>query len=98
MNLAGELVLGKNRLILLNNMVKKADARNNFLDNLADITNYMELVTNELQLVGHAGKARPDKQAVQQGAEAREGPGAASSGRTSSWRWRARKRSSTALS
>jgi two-component system chemotaxis sensor kinase CheA len=50
MNLAGELVLGKNRLILLNNMVKKSGAKNNVLDNLADITNYMELVTNELQL------------------------------------------------
>ena len=50
MNLAGELVLGKNRLILLNNMVKKGGAKNNVLDNLADITNYMELVTNELQL------------------------------------------------
>ena len=50
MNLAGELVLGKNRLILLNNMVKKSDAANTALDNLADITNYIEVVTNELQL------------------------------------------------
>ncbi len=50
MNLAGELVLGKNRLILLNNMVKKSDRTNNSLDNLADITNYIEVVTNELQL------------------------------------------------
>jgi two-component system chemotaxis sensor kinase CheA len=50
MNLAGELVLGKNRLILLNSMVKKSDATNNALDNLADITNYIEVVTNELQL------------------------------------------------
>ncbi len=50
MNLAGELVLGKNRLILLNNMVKKGEAKNHVLDNLADITNYMEVVTNELQL------------------------------------------------
>ncbi len=50
MNLAGELVLGKNRLILLNNMVKKSDAATNALDNLADITNYIEVVTNELQL------------------------------------------------
>jgi len=50
MNLAGELVLGKNRLILLNNMVKKSDAKNGVLDNLADITNYLEVVTNELQL------------------------------------------------
>jgi two-component system, chemotaxis family, sensor kinase CheA len=50
MNLAGELVLGKNRLILLNNLVKKNDSGNNVLDNLADITNYIEVVTNELQL------------------------------------------------
>jgi two-component system chemotaxis sensor kinase CheA len=50
MNLAGELVLGKNRLILLNNMVKKSKKTNNALDNLADITNYIEVVTNELQL------------------------------------------------
>jgi two-component system chemotaxis sensor kinase CheA len=50
MNLAGELVLGKNRLILLNNLVKKGAATGNALDNLADITNYLEVVTNELQL------------------------------------------------
>jgi two-component system, chemotaxis family, sensor kinase CheA len=50
MNLAGELVLGKNRLILLNNQVKKSDNDGNALDNLADITNYIEVVTNELQL------------------------------------------------
>ena len=50
MNLAGELVLGKNRLILLNNTVKKSDAAHNALDSLADITNYIEVVTNELQL------------------------------------------------
>ena len=43
-------MLGKNRLILLNNTVKKSEARNNLADSLADITNYMELVTNELQL------------------------------------------------
>ncbi len=50
MNLAGELVLGKNRLILLNNTVKKSDAAGSALDNLADVTNYLEVVTNELQL------------------------------------------------
>ena len=50
MNLAGELVLGKNRLILLNNLVKKSDTKNHVLDNLADITNSIEVVTNELQL------------------------------------------------
>jgi two-component system chemotaxis sensor kinase CheA len=50
MNLAGELVLGKNRLILLNNLVKKSDAMGSAFDNLADITNYIEVVANELQL------------------------------------------------
>jgi two-component system chemotaxis sensor kinase CheA len=50
MNLAGELVLGKNRLILLNSLVKKSEAKNGVLDNLADVTNYIEMVTNELQL------------------------------------------------
>jgi two-component system chemotaxis sensor kinase CheA len=50
MNLAGELVLGKNRLILLNSLVKKEDTKNGVLDNLADVTNYIEMVTNELQL------------------------------------------------
>ncbi|MGD0657383.1 MAG: chemotaxis protein CheA [Syntrophorhabdales bacterium] len=50
MNLAGELVLGKNRLILLNSLVKKSEAKSGMLDNLADVTNYIEMVTNELQL------------------------------------------------
>ena len=50
MNLAGELVLGKNRLILLNSLVKKDETKNSVLDNLADVTNYIEMVTNELQL------------------------------------------------
>ncbi len=50
MNLAGELVLGKNRLILLNSLVKKNETKNSVLDNLADVTNYIEMVTNELQL------------------------------------------------
>jgi two-component system, chemotaxis family, sensor kinase CheA len=50
MNLAGELVLGKNRLILLNNLVRKNDTDSSALDNLADVTNYIEVVTNELQL------------------------------------------------
>ncbi len=49
MNLAGELVLGKNRLILLNSLVKKEETKNGVLDNLADVTNYIEMVTNELQ-------------------------------------------------
>jgi two-component system chemotaxis sensor kinase CheA len=50
MNLAGELVLGKNRLILLNSLVRKSESKNGVLDNLADVTNYIEMVTNELQL------------------------------------------------
>jgi len=50
MNLAGELVLGKNRLILLNSLVRKNETKNGVLDNLADVTNYIEMVTNELQL------------------------------------------------
>ena len=50
MNLAGELVLGKNRLILLNSLVKKSETKSGVLDNLADVTNYIEMVTNELQL------------------------------------------------
>ena len=50
MNLAGELVLGKNRLILLNSLVKKSETKSGMLDNLADVTNYIEMVTNELQL------------------------------------------------
>ncbi len=50
MNLVGELVLGKNRLILVNSLAKKEDASDVVFDNLADITNYIEAITNELQL------------------------------------------------
>lgn len=50
MNLVGELVLGKNRLILVNSLAKKEDTNNVVFDNLADITNYIEAITNELQL------------------------------------------------
>lgn len=50
MNLVGELVLGKNRLILANSLAKKEDAGEVIFDNLADITNYIEAITNELQL------------------------------------------------
>jgi two-component system chemotaxis sensor kinase CheA len=50
MNLVGELVLGKNRLILVNSLAKKEDTNEVIFDNLADITNYIEAITNELQL------------------------------------------------
>jgi two-component system chemotaxis sensor kinase CheA len=50
MNLVGELVLGKNRLILVNSLAKKEDTSDVVFDNLADITNYIEAITNELQL------------------------------------------------
>ncbi len=50
MNLVGELVLGKNRLILVNSLAKKEDTNEVVFDNLADITNYIEAITNELQL------------------------------------------------
>jgi two-component system, chemotaxis family, sensor kinase CheA len=50
MNLVGELVLGKNRLILVNSLAKKEDTGDVVFDNLADITNYLEAITNELQL------------------------------------------------
>jgi two-component system chemotaxis sensor kinase CheA len=50
MNLVGELVLGKNRLILVNSLAKKEDTSEAIFDNLGDITNYVEVITNELQL------------------------------------------------
>jgi two-component system, chemotaxis family, sensor kinase CheA len=50
MNLVGELVLGKNRLILVNSLAKKEDTNEVVFDNLTDITNYLEAITNELQL------------------------------------------------
>jgi two-component system chemotaxis sensor kinase CheA len=50
MNLVGELVLGKNRLILVNSMVKKDINNNAIADSFADVTNYLEAITNELQL------------------------------------------------
>ena len=50
MNLVGELVLGKNRLILLDSLAKKGSNNNGILDNLSDVTNYVEAVTNDLQL------------------------------------------------
>ena len=50
MNLVGELVLGKNRLMLVNNMAKKNQESDTIFENLADVTNYVEVITNELQL------------------------------------------------
>jgi two-component system chemotaxis sensor kinase CheA len=50
MNLVGELVLGKNRLILLDSIARKGSGNNGILDTLSDVTNYIEAVTNDLQL------------------------------------------------
>ncbi len=50
MNLVGELVLGKNRLILVNSLAKKGEDTEIVFDNLTDVTNYIEVITNELQL------------------------------------------------
>ena len=50
MNLVGELVLGKNRLILVESMAKKENSNDTIFDNLTDVTNYIEAITNELQL------------------------------------------------
>jgi two-component system, chemotaxis family, sensor kinase CheA len=50
MNLVGELVLGKNRLILMDSLLKKEMGSSQLADNFADVTNYIEAITNELQL------------------------------------------------
>ncbi len=50
MNLVGELVLGKNRLILLDSLAKKGSEADGMLENLTDVTSYIEGITNELQL------------------------------------------------
>ncbi len=50
MNLVGELVLGKNRLMMVNTMAKKGSDNGGVLDNLEDVTNYIEVITNDLQL------------------------------------------------
>jgi len=50
MNLVGELVLGKNRLILLDSLAKKGSETDGMLENLTDVTGYIEGITNELQL------------------------------------------------
>jgi two-component system chemotaxis sensor kinase CheA len=48
MNLVGELVLGKNRLALLNSLFREGKALKE-LDGLAEVTNYIEMITNDLQ-------------------------------------------------
>ncbi|MDW8002868.1 MAG: chemotaxis protein CheA [Deltaproteobacteria bacterium] len=50
MNLVGELVLGKNRLRILSEMVRTSNLDHQILDNFSDVTDYIELITNELQL------------------------------------------------
>ncbi len=50
MNLVGELVLGKNRLILLDSLARKGSNSDGIFDSLSDVTNYVESVTNDLQL------------------------------------------------
>ncbi len=50
MNLVGELVLGKNRLILVDSIIKKDLGNTSIADTFADVTNYIEAITNELQL------------------------------------------------
>jgi two-component system, chemotaxis family, sensor kinase CheA len=50
MNLVGELVLGKNRLMMVNTTAKKGSDNGAVLDNLEDVTNYIEVITNDLQL------------------------------------------------
>jgi two-component system chemotaxis sensor kinase CheA len=49
MNLVGELVLGKNRLILFESLMRKGSDTSAVLDNLGDVTNYIEAITNDLQ-------------------------------------------------
>jgi two-component system, chemotaxis family, sensor kinase CheA len=51
MNLAGELVLGKNRLRLLNVLLKeKEETHDTLLDTLTEVTHYIEVITNDLQV------------------------------------------------
>jgi two-component system chemotaxis sensor kinase CheA len=49
MNLVGELVLGKNRLVLLNALFKEGETARPALESLAEGTNYIETITNNLQ-------------------------------------------------
>ncbi|MCX5810669.1 MAG: chemotaxis protein CheA [Proteobacteria bacterium] len=51
MNLVGELVLGRNRLIMVKNMAKRGSSNTKgSIDSLEDVTNYLEVITNEIQL------------------------------------------------
>ncbi|MCX8022103.1 MAG: chemotaxis protein CheA [Syntrophorhabdaceae bacterium] len=49
MNLVGELVLGKNRLTMVNTLAKRG-TDNGVLENLEEVSNYIEVITNDLQL------------------------------------------------
>lgn len=50
MNLVGELVLGKNRLMMVNNTMRsRTEKEEHLLDSLNDVTNYVEIITNDLQ-------------------------------------------------
>ena len=49
MNLVGELVIGKNRLMLLNALFKDGETARPALESLADGTNHIETITNNLQ-------------------------------------------------
>jgi two-component system chemotaxis sensor kinase CheA len=50
MNLVGELVLGKNRLIMVRTLAKRGSENNSVMDNLEEVSNYIEVITNDLQL------------------------------------------------
>lgn len=50
MNLVGELVLGKNRLIALNQNARVNGLSEKLIDSLSEVTSYIEFITNELQL------------------------------------------------
>jgi two-component system chemotaxis sensor kinase CheA len=50
MNLVGELVLGKNRLMMVNSTLRnRTEKEEHLFDNLNDVTNYVEIITNDLQ-------------------------------------------------
>ncbi len=48
-NLVGELVLGKNRLILLNSLLRDGETSRSVLDGLAEGTDYVDTITGDLQ-------------------------------------------------
>lgn len=50
MNLVGELVLGKNRLMVLNQNFRLSGISGQFADLLSEIASYIESITNELQI------------------------------------------------